>query len=95
MRNLYERLPYNSEVNYDIEEIPKEARAWDIHTYMLANILDAAVFLDWHFIVANAKHPPKPPKPFKRPVLRKKVIEKKPKGYWPGRTIIDKGVNND
>lgn len=88
MRNLWERLPVDSETNYDIAETPKEARGWDMNTYMLANVIDTLQALDWHFIAANSKRPPKPPKPFKRPELKKK--EPKPKGFWPGKTIIDK-----
>lgn len=93
MRNLYERLPYNSETNYDIAETPSEARHWDINTYMIANLIDVTSALDWHFISANSKHPPKPPKPFKRPELKKKEI--KPKGFWPGKTVVDKGSSTN
>lgn len=88
MRNLYERLPADCETNYDISEVPRESRGWDINTYMLANVVDALMALDWHFIAANSKRPPKPPKPFARPELKKK--EPKPKGFWPGKTIVDK-----
>lgn len=89
MRNLYFRLPIDCETNYDISETPREARAWNLNTYMLANVIDAVQAMDWHLIAANSKHPPKPPKPFKRPELKKKAP--KGKGYWPGKTIVDKG----
>lgn len=92
MRNLFERLPYNSEVHFEINDTPEEARFWDIDTYMLANIFDIINALDWHTIAANTKHPPKPPKPIKRPNLKRP--EKKAKGFWPGRTIVDKGVQD-
>lgn len=89
MRNLYFRLPNTCETKYDIAETPRESRVWDIDTYMLANVIDAIQAMDWHLIAANTKHPPKPPKPFPRPELKKK--EAKPKGFWPGKTIVDKG----
>jgi len=92
MRNLYERLPYNSEVQFDMNEVPRESRFWDVNTYMLANLFDVLTILDWHLIAVNSKHPPKPPKPIKRPELTKE--EKKPKSFWPGKTIIDKGTPN-
>lgn len=93
MRNLYERLPYNSEVYYDIEEVPQDARHWDINTYVLTNIADILNALDWHFVAANSKNTPRPPKPLPRPKLKK--VEKKPKGYWPGKTIVDRGDKNE
>lgn len=77
------------ETNYDMAETPREARMWDLSAYMLANIIDILNALDWHFISANSKHPPAPPKPFKRPELKKKAA--KPKGYWPGKTVVDTG----
>lgn len=86
MRNLYERLPVDCETNYDISETPRESRMWDLNTYMLANIIDVMNAVDWHIVAANSKHPPAPPKPFKRPDLKKK---NKPKGFWPGKTIVD------
>lgn len=92
MRNLFERLPSTSEVHYDIEEVPRESRAWNINTYMMANLVDAIQAMDWHLIAINSKRPPRPPKPINRPKLKKEP--EKPKGYWPGRTIIDKGVTN-
>lgn len=89
MRNLWERLPEDCETNYDIAEVPRESRGWDINTYMIANVVDILQALDWHFIAANSKHAPKPPKPFKRPELKKIEPKPKPKGYWPGKTIVD------
>lgn len=89
MRNLYFRLPIHSETRFDMADVPLESRAWDMNTYMIANAIDAILALDWHFISANSKHPPKPPKPFPRPEIKKK--EKKPKGFWPGKTIAAKG----
>lgn len=87
MRNLYQRLPTGCETNYDAAETPREARMWDMNTYMLANIIDAVQAMDWHLIAANSKRPPKPPKPFKRPELKKKEV--KPRGVWPGKTIVE------
>jgi hypothetical protein len=95
MRNLLERLPYNSEVHLDYNEVPFEARQWSIDTHMKANLIDAVRAMDWHLIAVNTKNPPKPPKPIYRPETVKKITpEKKPKGYWPGRTIIDKGATD-
>lgn len=88
MRNLFFRLPYNSETVQDIQEIPREARAWDVNTYMLANAIDGIMAVDWHIVASNSKHPPRPPKPLPRPKLKKEA--KKPKGYWPGKTIVVK-----
>jgi hypothetical protein len=93
MRNLFFRLPYNSETHYDIKKVPRESRYWDINTYMLATIADLVMALDWHFVAANSKHAPKPPKPIQRPLLEEEI--KKPKRYWPGKTIVDKGNSND
>lgn len=93
MRNLYFRLPPQSHTNWEIADVPEEARLWDINTYMLANLIDAIMALDWHFISANSRRAPRPPKPFDRPKTKK--VEKKKKGFWPGKTIMDKGVNND
>lgn len=89
MRNLFFRLGPDSETHFDIAETPQEARYWNINTYMLANIFDVINAVDWHIIAANSKHPPRPPKPLKRPELQKK--EPKPKKFWPGKTIVDKG----
>jgi hypothetical protein len=91
MRNLFFRLPYNSDVHFEINETPAEARIWTPDTYMLANLIDIMNAVDWHIIAANSKNPPRPPKPFKRPETTKTSKLEKPKGYWPGKTIIDKG----
>lgn len=90
MRNLYFRLPPQCHTSWDIAETPPEARIWNINTYMLANVIDAIQGMDWHLIAANSKRPPKPPKPFKRPETKKKINTPKPKGFWPGKTIVDK-----
>lgn len=91
MRNLYERLPAQSETNWDISEIPAEGRIWDVNTYMLANLLDAVKELDWHLVAANSKRPPRPPKPFKRPEIKKREPKKPIKQRWAGKTIVDRG----
>lgn len=92
LRNFVTRLPVDSEVLNDMANIPREARTWDKNTYMLANIFDAVAHLDWVTIASNSKHAPKPPKPFPRPELKKRVVTKK--NIWPGKTIVDKGRMN-
>lgn len=87
MRNLFFRLPVDSETLCDIHEIPREARAWGVNTHMLANIFDITAAVNHHIVAANSKNPPRPPKPISRPKLK---VEKKPKGFWPGKTIVDK-----
>lgn len=87
--NFFSRLPPDSETANDIHEVPREARAWNVNTWMLANIIDAVTHLDWVTIAANSKHAPRPPKPFYRPST-KKVIKSK-KAMWPGKTIVDRG----
>lgn len=89
---MFFRLPYDSETKFEIGEVPEEARLWSVNTYMLANVIDMLQALDWHFITANSKRAPSPPKPFKRPAIKKEYP--KPKGYWPGKTIIDKKGNS-
>jgi hypothetical protein len=89
MRNLFSRLPSHCHTNWEIAEVPLEARVWDSNTYMLANILDAVKANGWYIVAANSKRPPKPPKPFKRPEIKKKKPAQK--GFWPGKTIVDKG----
>lgn len=89
MRNLSERLPPNSQVAFELNNTPPEGRLWDVNTYMLANIYDILAALDWHFIAANSKHTPKPPKPLKRP--GSEPAKKTKKNVWPGKTIIDRG----
>jgi hypothetical protein len=89
LRNFLFRLPPDSETLQDISEVPKEARTWSPEVWMLANVYDAVSHLDWVTIAANSKHAPKPPKPFPRPELKKRVVTKK--NIWPGRTIVDKG----
>lgn len=78
------------QTKYDMAETPPEARYWSVDTYMLANVIDAIQAMDWHFIAANSKHTPKPPKPFPRPDSQKKVNKTKT-NMWPGKTIVDKG----
>lgn len=88
MYNLYERLPYNAEINYDIGEVPSEGRVWDINTHMLANVIDMLAVVDWRLIAVNSKRPPRPPKNMKRPNMKPK---KTSKNFWQGKTIVDKG----
>lgn len=90
--NFFSRLPVHSETLNDMAEVPREARAWNVNTWMLANVLDAVAHLDWVTIAANSKHAPKPPKPFARPPMKKVVKTKRT--MWPGKTIVDKGVAN-
>lgn len=90
LRNFFFRLPYSSETLNDIAEIPREARTWDVNTWMLANIFDGIQFLDWHIICANSRNKPRPPKTYPRPEIKKK-INKPAKAKWLGRTIVDKG----
>lgn len=83
MRNLFERLPIDSEVYAEAGEITPEARRWNIHTYMLANILDGINYVAWSVQQSAAgKRQVKRPKPYKRPQLTKPKPKK-----WPGRTI--------
>lgn len=80
------------QTKFDMEETSPEARHWSVDTYMLANVIDAIQASDWHFIAANSKHAPKPPKPFPRPDSQKKKVNKTNKtNMWPGKTIVDKG----
>jgi hypothetical protein len=88
MRNLFFRLPHNSETYSEINETPLEARIWDVNTYMLANVIDTLEAIDYHFISSKKKNPGKPPKPFKRPGLK---AQPKKKMVWPGKTIVDRG----
>lgn len=93
LRNFFYRLPVNSETVNDIAEVPREARAWNINTWMLANIFDAVAHLDWLTIAINKRNNvPKPPKPMTRPAMKK--ITKPKKAMWPGKTIVDRGVAN-
>lgn len=93
LRNFISRLPIDSEVVNDRDKIPREARVWNINTYMLANIFDAIAHLDWVTVSANSKRVQKPPKPFPRPDIKpKRVVTKK--NIWPGKTIVDKGRMN-
>lgn len=89
MRNLFERLTFHSEVHYEINEIPQEARLWGINTYMLADVIDWLRIVEWRLIDVNSKHSPPPPKPMKRPELSAK---KKKKNVWQGPTIVDRGT---
>lgn len=93
LRNFFQRLPVTSETMNDIYEVPRESRVWDANTWMLANVFDAIAHLDWVTIAINKRHgTPKPPKPIKRPEMKK--IEKPKKALWPGKTIVDRGVAN-
>lgn len=91
LRNFFFRLPYNSQTRLDMAGISEEARPWDINTYMLANVIDILLALDWHTVAAHSKSAPKPPKPFPRPDVNSKP---KTKPRWPGKTIVSKGVKN-
>lgn len=93
LRNFFDRLPFDSETLNDIGKIPREARAWNFNTYMLANIFDAVMALDWHTVAAHSKNKPQPPKPFPRPKLRTAPVAKK-KMVWPGKTIVDRSKIN-
>lgn len=93
LRNFVDRLPVDSETLNDIAEIPRPARAWDVNTWMLANLGDILQAVDWHLIAANSKRPPAPPKPLSRPDT-KKVTKTKKKQAWPGKTIVDRGTTN-
>lgn len=90
MMNLFSRLPYNSEVHYDMAEVPRESRVWDINTYMLANVVDMLGVVDWRLVAVNSKRPPRKPKPIERPKLKKPK-----KKAWLGKTIVDKGKVNE
>lgn len=92
LRNFFDRLPVDSETLNDIAGVPREARIWDVNTWMLANVIDGLASVSWHVIAANSKNKPKPPKPYPRPETKKKVKNTKP--IWPGKTIIDKGKVN-
>jgi hypothetical protein len=89
LRNFFLRLPIDSETLNDIAEVSREARAWNVNTWMLANILDAVAHLDWVTIASNSRNTPRPPKPFDRPAMKK--IVKSKKAMWPGKTIVDRG----
>lgn len=88
LRNFVDRLPDNSELVREVAKLGQEARDWDTNTYMLANILDVMLALDWHTVSAHSKNKPKPPKPFPRPTP--KVTQTKMKPVWPGKTIVDR-----
>lgn len=92
LRNFVFRLPSTSEVMNDIREVPREAREWSPELWMLANVYDAIVHLDWVTVASNSKHAPRPPKPFPRPELKKVVKSKK--AMWPGKTIVDRGAKS-
>ncbi len=89
LRNFFDRLPLDSETLNDIAEVPREARIWDVNTWMLANIIDGLQSVSWHIIATNSRNKPRPPKPYPRPETSKKKVKTKAK--WPGKTIIDKG----
>lgn len=92
LRNFVDRLPDNSELVREVAKLGQEARDWDTNTYMLANILDILMALDWHTIAAHSKNKPSPPKPFPRP--KPKVPQVKSKPVWPGKTIVDRSKAN-
>lgn len=87
MRNLFERLPYDSEVIAEAGELTAEYRRWNIDTYMLANVIDGLNYVAWVVAASNSKHPPKRPKPMKRPEQTKKSAVPAKK-RWPGRTMV-------
>lgn len=89
--NFFDRLPINSETLCDIGELSREQRTWSPEMYMIANVIDCIQALDWHFVAANSKNKPKPPKPYPRP---EGVQRKTTKKLWPGKTIVDRGVKN-
>lgn len=91
LRNFFFRLPADSETLNDLAGVPRETRAWNVNTWMLANVLDAISHLDWVTIAAHSKNAPRPPKTYTRPPI-KKVERKTKKVNWPGRTIVDKGA---
>lgn len=89
MRNLFERLPYDSETIAEIGEFTPEYRKWEVNTYMLANIIDGLNYVAWTIMASNSKkgHAPKKPKPLKRPEqsVKPAVPAKK---RWPGKTKV-------
>lgn len=87
MRNLFQRLPLDSETYAEINDMPIEARTWNPEVYMLANVVDAVMYTAWSVQAANSKRPPKKPKPITRPSLTKKQPAKK---RWPGKTIVQR-----
>jgi hypothetical protein len=88
--NFFDRLPASSETMSDILELTKEERTWSPEMYMQANIIDCIQALDWHFVAANSKNKPKPPKPIQRPEGKARQVTKKK--LWPGKTIVDRGT---
>ena len=92
LRNFVDRLPDNSELVREVAKLGPEARDWDSNTYMLANLLDVMMALDWHTVAAHSKNKPKPPKPFPRPKPKETVRKQKP--VWPGKTIVDRSKAN-
>lgn len=93
MRNLYERLPYDSDTFAEIAEVNPESRAWSPETYMLANVIDAVNYVAWSVQAANSKRPPRRPKPVDRPKITKPKPKNK-KTAWPGRTLVQKKEGN-
>lgn len=83
--NFFNRLPDHSETLADIAGIEREARNWSNELHMLANAVDALQAVDWHIVAAFSKNKPAPPKPLKRPALKKKNNTAK---LWPGKTIV-------
>lgn len=83
------QLPIESKTVSAFNQVTPEAQAWDVNTYMLANVIDMLNALDWHLVAANSKHVPPKPKPFPRPNLKKKKV------LWPGKTIVDTSKENN
>ena len=53
-----------------------EFRGWDVHSYLLANLIDAVNSNTYAFVSAHSKRKPKAPEPFTRP--KSKVKKKNP-----------------
>lgn len=88
--NFFNRLPHTSQTLSDIADMSNEERIWSPEMYMLANVVDAVQALDWHFIAANSRSTPRPPKRIDRPVGKTRNVTKKK--VWPGKTIVDRGT---
>jgi hypothetical protein len=83
--NFFQRLPHDSETKQDFAGVQREAREWNVNTWMLANIADILMAIDWHTISAYSKQTPPKPKAIPRPTMFQR--EKK-KAVWPGKTIV-------
>lgn len=90
--NFFNRLPVTSETISELGGLSREEKNWSPDMYLLANVIDCIQALDWHFIAANSRNKPRPPKPYPRPQGNRQVTKKK---LWPGKTILDKGSKSD